>query len=58
MNPNNPNNKDEEDDDKPIGRVLSRREVLGLFGVAGAVGLVAQSPVRSIFAQSLSLMIA
>lgn len=25
-----------DDDDKPVGRILSRREVLGLFGMAGA----------------------
>lgn len=53
MNPNL-NKPDEEDDDKPVGRVLSRREVLALFGVAGAVGLVAQSPIRSILAQTPS----
>jgi protocatechuate 3,4-dioxygenase beta subunit len=53
MNPNL-NKPDEEDDDKPVGRVLSRREALALFGVAGAVGLVAQLPVRAILAQTPS----
>ena len=27
---------DEIDDDAPVGRILSRREVLALFGFAGA----------------------
>lgn len=32
---------DEHDDDRPIGRVLSRREVLALFGLTGASALLA-----------------
>lgn len=36
-----PNSNDEEDDDLPIGRVLSRREVLALFGSAGLAVLSA-----------------
>jgi hypothetical protein len=30
-----------ENDDRPVGRVLSRREVLALFGTAGAALLAA-----------------
>lgn len=36
---------DEENDDLPVGRVLNRREVLALFGVAGASLLAACAPV-------------
>ena len=36
---NNLDNKQEETDDLPVGRVLSRREVLALFGVLGAGAL-------------------
>ena len=36
---------DEDDDDRPIGRVLTRREVLALFGTAGvAVAIAACAP--------------
>lgn len=31
---------DQHDDDKPVGRVLTRREVLTLLGGAGAAALV------------------
>ena len=34
-----PNSNEPDDDDAPIGRVLSRREVLALFGVTGALFL-------------------
>ncbi len=33
--------QEEENDDKPVGRVLSRREILGLLGTAGAAMLFA-----------------
>ncbi|MCC7361906.1 MAG: intradiol ring-cleavage dioxygenase [Anaerolineales bacterium] len=33
-----------DDDDKPVGRVLTRREVLALLGAAGAAALAACSP--------------
>jgi protocatechuate 3,4-dioxygenase beta subunit len=35
----------EENDDQPVGRVLSRREVLALLGVAGSVALIGGSQV-------------
>lgn len=36
--------EDDDNDDLPVGRVLSRREVLALFGFAGASVLVACAP--------------
>jgi protocatechuate 3,4-dioxygenase beta subunit len=35
---------DEHDDDKPVGRLLSRREVMKLLGAGGAAALVAPAP--------------
>ena len=32
---------DEDDDDRPVGRVLTRREFLALFGTAGAAVIIA-----------------
>lgn len=39
------------DDDKPVGRVLTRREVLALLGSAGAVAMVGVGLPKVIFAQ-------
>jgi protocatechuate 3,4-dioxygenase beta subunit len=47
---------DEEDDDRPIGRILSRREVLSLFGTAGgALVLAACTPAAQPTAASTPL---
>ncbi|MDZ4767196.1 MAG: hypothetical protein SGI73_21855 [Chloroflexota bacterium] len=40
------------DDDRPIGRVLSRREILALLGGAGAVALVGAAGVKLVGAQT------
>ncbi len=47
-------NDDEHDDDKPVGRVLSRREVLGLLGGAGAAFISAPTLARLGFLQQLT----
>ena len=36
-----PHDADPHDDDRPVGRILSRREVLALFGITGASALLA-----------------
>jgi protocatechuate 3,4-dioxygenase beta subunit len=47
-----------DNDDQPIGRVLSRREVLGLFGAAGAAILVGCGPSATTGAQSSAAAVA
>jgi len=42
------NDSEQHDDDKPVGRVLSRREVLSLFGGAGAVVIALGAGMRVI----------
>ncbi len=45
-NPTDPQSADDsaDNDDAPVGRILSRREVLALFGLAGSVVLVGCAP--------------
>lgn len=45
-------NDEPHDDDKPIGRVLTRREMLSLLGASGAAALVGLSLPRLVAAQS------
>lgn len=44
---------DEDDDDRPVGRVLTRREVLALFGTAGAAVIVAACAPAAVSTTSL-----
>ena len=41
-------NSDDDNDDKPVGRILSRREVLALLGLGGTAAAVGAIPLRSI----------